>query len=206
MQLFSCIQGQSITFINRGIIFANLGMHTEALADYETGIEMGHNSIVCDFLRGISCYALGDFRVAIQWFDKVVERLDIIGCAGINYEPIGMDYAVYALKAHFNKAACLDVLGEDGSTQMLQNAAKDIQDAELPDERLHSDLIYSLVRVLWFVAMPILTASCASSPMEYVSDRRTQDTGMCSRDDDGGRCGVTCFVCRTALCKFLCSN
>lgn len=143
MQLFTSISGHSITFVNRGIILSSLLQHDDALKEYETAKEMGHCSAICDFLCGISQFALGHFDAAVKSFDEALGRLN--GLVGINYKHVGLDYTLFSLKVLFNKGASLALFGQPEGQDIMANAAADIKNAKVPDDRIDEDKIYSLV-------------------------------------------------------------
>jgi len=142
LQLFSCIQGHSVIWVNRGIISSALARHESAIEEYEQAIALGHNSIFCDFQLGVSRYALGQFEPALECFENTLTRLK--GFVGLNYQYVGLNYTLFTLKVLFNKGACLVRLDREEGYEILDNAGADMADAQVPDDREDGYSIYSL--------------------------------------------------------------
>ncbi|KAH8092658.1 kinase-like domain-containing protein [Cristinia sonorae] len=148
LQVFASLTDYAMTHINLGIIYAALGEHQIAIQQYEIGLRKGHKSVFCSFQLGVSHYALGHFEVAIQFYDKALNALK--GVVAINYIHVGLAYKVFALKVLYNKAACMDCMGNAEGARLLKDVQADMEDAGVPDDRLGDGMVYSLPSGLTF--------------------------------------------------------
>ncbi|THH28482.1 hypothetical protein EUX98_g5711 [Antrodiella citrinella] len=142
-QYFSCILGNhAVCLVSRGLIFAALGRHEDAISEYREAMNQGHTSIFCDFTIGVSHFALEQYDLALKQFELTLERLG--DAVGVNYLHFGLDYKLLSIKVLYNKGACLWKLDPDSDGwDIMEDAAEDMRNAQVHDDRVATNHIYS---------------------------------------------------------------